>query len=207
MESFYQIAGRAGEISERIDALNAQLDAMYEENEGEITEDTEAMEEAKDELEDLKKECLATIVDNSDAYAEIALDKMSQKKVLEAELKAVKEEQKKVIDRIQARINRVDRSIDFWKQNFDEAMRLADMTRIGGVKTDKKHSVYYTTTTSVEADEERLIEPFEDIINTYRASVPNYLILDVRINKTELKRQEKMPEGAALINKRNINIK
>ncbi len=207
MESFYKISGRAAEINNRIEELDARLVEMYEDNGGEITESTEAIENAKSELENLKQECIADIINNSDAYAEIALDKMAKKKVLVAEMKAVKEEQQKILDRYQARINRLDSSIDFWKQNFNEAMNLAGTTKIGGAKTDKMHSVYFTTTCSVECDNDVLISPYEESIRAFDVSLPDYLSIDIKVNKVALKGMTEMPAGAMLIKKQNINIK
>ena len=150
MENFYTLSDKFASISETYDKLSAELDEIYSENGGEVTEDTAEREQLLKEMNELKEQCVREIVDNSDAYAEIALNKRAQQEVAEAEMKAVKEQQRKVLDTLQARVNKYERAYKFWLENFDAAMRVAECSKIGGAKTDKKHSVWYQTTTSVE---------------------------------------------------------
>ena len=209
MENFYTLSGRFAEMSERADALAAELEQMYDENGGEVTADTEERERALAELQALKADCLREMVDNSDAYAEIALNKAAQKKVAEAEAKAVKEEQKRVLDRCMARVNRLGRSVDFWKQNFDEAMRLAEGTRLGGAKSGKLHSVYYTTTKRVETDEALLLGPYLERLQAFRSSLPAWLDVEFKVNATMLKAlpEDERPEGCQVVEFQNIQIR
>ncbi len=209
MENFYRLSGRFAEISERLDTLNAELEQMYDDNGGEITADTEERERAIEELNALKEECLRDIVDNSDAYAEIALNKAAQKKVAEAEVKAVKEEQKKVLEKCQARVNRLARSVEFWKQNFDEAMRVADLVKIGGAKTGKAHSVYYTTTTRVEVDEDMLCAPYLEQLQAFRETLPAWLGVEFKVILARLKGLpvEEIPEGVGYVESKNVMIR
>ena len=209
MENFYTLSGRFAEMSERADALAAELEQMYDENGGEVTADTEERERALAELQALKADCLREMVDNSDAYAEIALNKAAQKKVAEAEAKAVKEEQKRVLDRCMARVNRLGRSVDFWKQNFDEAMRLAEVTRLGGAKSGKLHSVYYTTTKRVETDEALLLGPYLERLQAFRSSLPAWLDVEFKVNATMLKAlpEDERPEGCQVVEFQNIQIR
>ena len=209
MENFYRLSGRFAEISERLDTLNAELEQMYDDNGGEITADTEERERAIEELNALKEECLRDIVDNSDAYAEIALNKAAQKKVAEAEVKAVKEEQKKVLEKCQARVNRLARSVEFWKQNFDEAMRLADLVKIGGAKTGKAHSVYYTTTKRVETDDSLLTVPYLNRLNAFRETLPVWLDVEFKVNAAQLKAlpEDERPEGCRIVETQNVMIR
>lgn len=196
-------------MSERADALADELEQMYDENGGEVTADTEERERALAELQALKEDCLREIVDNSDAYAEIALNKAAQKKVAEAEVKAVKEEQKRVLDRCMARVNRLGRSVDFWKQNFDEAMRLAEVTRLGGAKSGKLHSVYYTTTKRVETNEPLLLGPYLERLQAFRASLPSWLDVEFKVNAAMLKAlpEDERPEGCQVVESQNIQIR
>lgn len=209
MENFYTLSGRFAEMSERADALADELEQMYDENGGEVTADTEERERALAELQALKADCLREIVDNSDAYAEIALNKAAQKKVAEAEVKAVKEEQKRVLDRCMARVNRLGRSVDFWKQNFDEAMRLAEVTRLGGAKSGKLHSVYYTTTKRVETDEPLLLGPYLERLQAFRANLPAWLDVEFKVNAAQLKAlpEDERPEGCQVVESQNIQIR
>lgn len=209
MENFYTLSGRFAEMSERADALADELEQMYDENGGEVTADTEERERALAELQALKEDCLREIVDNSDAYAEIALNKAAQKKVAEAEVKAVKEEQKRVLDRCMARVNRLGRSVDFWKQNFDEAMRLAEVTRLGGAKSGKLHSVYYTTTKRVETDEPLLLGPYLERLQAFRSSLPAWLDVEFKVNASQLKAlpEDERPEGCQVVESQNIQIR
>lgn len=209
MENFYTLSGRFAEMSERADALAAELEQMYDENGGEVTADTEERERALAELQALREDCLREMVDNSDSYAEIALNKAAQKKVAEAEVKAVKEEQKRVLDRCMARVNRLGRSVDFWKQNFDEAMRLAEVTRLGGAKSGKLHSVYYTTTKRVETDEALLLGPYLERLQAFRSSLPAWLDVEFKVNATMLKAlpEDERPEGCQVVESQNIQIR
>jgi hypothetical protein len=209
MENFYTLSGRFAEMSERADALADELEQMYDENGGEVTADTEERERALAELQALKEDCLREMVDNSDAYAEIALNKAAQKKVAEAEVKAVKEEQKRVLDRCMARVNRLGRSVDFWKQNFDEAMRLAEVTRLGGAKSGKLHSVYYTTTKRVATDEVMLLGPYLERLQAFRASLPSWLDVEFKVNAAMLKAlpEDERPEGCQMVESQNIQIR
>lgn len=209
MENIYTLSGRFAEISERADQLSAELDAMYEDNGGEVTADTQERERVLSELQALKESCIAEIVDNSDAYAEMALNKAAQKRVAEAEMKAVKEEQGKVLDRCRARVNRLARSVEFWKQNFDEAMRLGAITRLGGAKSGKAHSVYYTTTTRVECNDDMLCAPYLERLQAFRDTLPGWLKVSYEVDKTALKAMsaEERPEGIEVIETKNIQIR
>lgn len=209
MENFYTLSGRFAEMSERADALADELEQMYDENGGEVTADTEERERALAELQALKEDCLREMVDNSDAYAEIALNKAAQKKVAEAEVKAIKEEQKRVLDRCMARVNRLGRSVDFWKQNFDEAMRLAEVTRLGGAKSGKLHSVYYTATKRVETDEVLLLGPYLERLQAFRASLPAWLHVEFKVDAAMLKAlpEDERPEGCQVVESQNIQIR
>lgn len=209
MENFYTLSGRFAEMSERADALADELEQMYDESGGEVTADTEDRERALAELQALKADCLREIVDNSDSYAEIALNKAAQKKVAEAEVKAVKEEQRRVLDRCMARVSRLGRSVDFWKQNFDEAMRLAEVTRLGGAKSGKLHSVYYTTTKRVETDEPLLLGPYLERLQAFRANLPAWLDVEFKVNAAMLKAlpEDERPEGCQVVESQNIQIR
>lgn len=206
MENFYTLSDKFASISETYDKLSAELDEIYSENGGEVTEDTTERERLLEEMNELKEQCVREIVDNSDAYAEIALNKRAQQEVAEAEMKAVKEQQRKVLDTLQARVNKYERAYKFWLENFDAAMRVAECSKIGGAKTDKKHSVWYQTTTSVEVAD-NILERYDDVISELAAKLPEWVTIQVSVNKTKLKAQEVLPEGVTKVENKTVRIK
>lgn len=206
MENFYTLSDKFASISETYDKLSAELDEIYSENGGEVTEDTTERERLLAEMNELKEQCVREIVDNSDAYAEIALNKRAQQEVAEAEMKAVKEQQRKVLDTLQARVNKYERAYKFWLENFDAAMRVAECSKIGGAKTDKKHSVWYQTTTSVEVAD-NILERYDEVISELAAKLPEWVTIQVSVNKTKLKALEVLPEGAVKIENKTVRIK
>lgn len=206
MENFYTLSDKFASISETYDKLSAELDEIYSENGGEVTEDTTERERLLEEMNELKEQCVREIVDNSDAYAEIALNKRAQQEVAEAEMKAVKEQQRKVLDNLQARVNKYERAYKFWLENFDAAMRVAECSKIGGAKSDKKHSVWYQTTTSVEVAD-NILERYDEVISELAAKLPEWVTIQVSVNKTKLKAQEVLPEGAVKVENKTVRIK
>lgn len=206
MENFYTLSEKFASISETYDKLSAELDEIYSENGGEVTEDTTERERLLEEMNELKKQCVREIVDNSDAYAEIALNKRAQQEVAEAEMKAVKEQQRKVLDTLQARVNKYERAYKFWLENFDAAMRVAECSKIGGAKTDKKHSVWYQTTTSVEVADD-ILERYNEVISELAAKLPEWVTIQVSVNKTKLKALEVLPEGVTKVENKTVRIK
>lgn len=206
MENFYTLSDKFASINETYDKLSAELDEIYSENGGEVTEDTTERERLLEEMNELKEQCVREIVDNSDAYAEIALNKRAQQEVAEAEMKAVKEQQRKVLDTLQARVNKYERAYKFWLENFDAAMRVAECSKIGGAKTDKKHSVWYQTTTSVEVAD-NILERYDEVISELAAKLPEWVTIQVSVNKTKLKALEVLPEGVTKVENKTVRIK
>lgn len=206
MENFYTLSDKFASISETYDKLSAELDEIYSENGGEVTADTTEREKLLEEMNELKEQCVREIVANSDAYAEIAMNKRAQQEVAEAEMKAVKEQQRKVLDTLQARVNKYERAYKFWLENFDAAMRVAECSKIGGAKTDKKHSVWYQTTTSVEVADD-ILERYDAVIGELAAKLPEWVTIQVSVNKTKLKALEVLPEGAVKVENKTVRIK
>ena len=206
MENFYTLSDKFASISETYDKLSAELDEIYSENGGEVTEDTTERERLLEEMNELKEQCVREIVDNSDAYAEIALNKRAQQEVAEAEMKAVKEQQRKVLDTLQARVNKYERAYKFWLENFDAAMRVEECSKIGGAKTDKKHSIWYQTTTSVEVAD-NILERYDEVISELAAKLPEWVTVQVSVNKTKLKALEVLPEGVTKVENKTVRIK
>lgn len=207
MENIYTLSGRYADINHRYEVLSAELAAMYEENGGEETADTMKQEALLDEIAELKDEVLHEIVEHADDYAAIAMNKDCQRKMLEAELKTLKEEQAKVVAKYQARINRLAGSVDFWKENFAQAMKLERITKIGGPKTGHKFTVWVKETQSVDVDEETVLEPYQDTIDELVSRLPAWVTVKTGISKTELKKEETLPAGAALVTSQSVQIR
>ena len=207
MENIYTLSGRYAEINDRYEALSAELADMYEENGGEETADTVKQEALLEELAELKAGVQREIVENADEYAAIAMNKEAQRKMLEAELKALKEEQAKVVAKYQARINRLAGSVEFWKQNFIEAMKLEKITKIGGAKTGHKFTVWVNETKSLDVDEATVLEPYQDTIDELVSRLPGWVKVTTGVSKSELKKEETLPEGASLVTSQSVQIR
>lgn len=207
METIYKLQGHIADIEARYNEISAELDEIYTENGGEVTEETEKAEALLAELDAMAQEVVKEIIDNSDAYAEITLNKEAQRKVLEAELKAVKEEQKKAIARYEAKINYLKRGEDFWKENFLRAMDYADVTKIGGAKSKLLHSISIRNTQAVEVDEAILTEKYSERLREFQLALPSYITAELKVSKTELKKEPEMPEGAVLVLNKSVTIR
>jgi len=207
MENVYQLTGKYAQLDEEFNAIAAELDEYYEATEGEVDEHSTELEGRLEELNNLRSQVLAEIVQNSDAYAEIALNKAAQRKMLEAELKQLKEEQKKAQQRYEAKINSLERSEQWWKDNFAAAMQIGGVEKIGGAKTQLLHTIWFKESTSVETDEPTLLAPYQEAIDELNASLPAWAKVTTSINKTELKKAETMPDGATLVTSKSLQIK
>lgn len=207
MENIYTLGERFRALSDDYDMAKAALESIYEENGGEVTDETDAVEAELEAIERMKQEVISDVLSAPDDYAAIVKNAEAQKKVLEAELKAVKEEQAKYLARIEAKIKRKQDKIDWFKENIAEALRLAQIEKLGGAKTENKFCIYFTKSTSVETDAERLIAPYKEEIDSLIASLPSWLTVKTDINKTALKKVATLPEGASLNTKETLQIK
>lgn len=207
MENIYQLSGRFQELNARQEELQNYLDSLYEAQEGECTEETEEMENTKAELQALKDKVIQEIVDNSDAYAEIALNKAAQRKAAEAEVKEIKEACKARIAKAEAYARRFARSEEFWKENFLAAMNIAGVTKLGGGKTSMKYGISIRETESIEADEEVLTSGAREQIECL--DLPGYVRVKLEINKTAFKgvQDADLPEGAVRVHKQSAIIR
>lgn len=209
MENIYQLSGKFQELNARQEELQEYLDALYEQQDGEVTEETEEIEQAKAALDTLKDEVIAEIVANSDDYAEIALNKAAQRKAAEAQLKEIKEACKARIAKAEAYAAKFARSEAFWKDNFIAAMNLAGTTKIGGAKTDKKYSMSIRETPSIEADDTALKAPYEEEIAELENALPNYLDVEVKVRKSAFGKiaDGDLPEGATRVYTKSVTIR
>lgn len=207
MENIYTLSGRYAEINDKYEALSAELDAIFEENGGVETEEAGRILELQKEQEQLREEVLREIVEHADDYAAIAMNKDCQRKMLEAELKTLKEEQAKVVAKYQARINRLAGSVEFWKENFRLAMEVEKVSKIGGPKTGHKFTVWVKETQSVSVDEDTVLAPYQETIFALTDALPSWVKVTTTVNKTELKKEETLPEGAILVTNQSVQIR
>lgn len=207
METIYNLEQKFAAISESYDNLEAALVEKYEENGGEVTDETEGMQAELDALAQLKKQITDDIIAAPDEYAAIIKNAEAQKKMLEAELKALKEEQLKAVARLQAKINRKDSKIDFFKDSIAEAMRAAGIEKIGGAKTDNRFSIYFSKSTAVDVDTEKALAPYQPRIAAFIQSLPSWITVKTDVSKTELKKADELPEGASLVTNKSLQIR
>ena len=207
METIYNLEQKFAAISESYDNLEAALVEKYEENGGEVTDETEGMQAELDALAQLKKQITDDIIAAPDEYAAIIKNAEAQKKMLEAELKALKEEQLKAVARLQAKINRKESKIDFFKDSIAEAMRAAGIEKIGGAKTDNRFSIYFSKSTAVDVDTEKALAPYQPRIAAFIQSLPSWITVKTDVSKTELKKADELPEGASLVTNKSLQIR
>ena len=206
MENIYSLGEKFFRISEAYDCAKDALEAEYEANGGEVTEVTETMQAELDVLESLRREVVEEVLSAPDDYAAIVKNAEAQKKVLEAELKAVKEEQAKIVAKIESRIRRKQSKVEWFKESIAQAMRLAEINKIGGQKTENRFTIWFKESKSVEADEERLLTPYNDRIQALIDALPKWLTVKTGINKTALKAEAEMPEGAHIVTNKTLQI-
>ena len=212
MENIYKIGEKYSRINGAYEAIENNLYSLYEENGGEITEETEALEQQREELGKLREEIQQDVLNAPDEYAAIVKNAEANKKIIEAELKALKEEQAKVCQKYEAKIKRLAGKIEWFKTNIADAMKLAEIEKIGGAKTSNKFSIYFTNSVSVEADSETILKPYEIKMKEFIDSLPNWITIKTDINKTALKanlQDEKAehPMGAILNTTKTLNIR
>lgn len=212
MENIYSLGEKYSRINDAYEALKNNLEAKYEENGGEVTEETLQLESEMQELAVLKEEITNDVLSAPDEYAAIVKNAEANKKILEAELKALKEEQAKACAKIEARINRLDGKIDWFKANISDAMKLAEIEKIGGAKTPNKFTIWFKKSVSVEVDEDTALKPYEKKVEDFLRSLPSWISVKTGINKTELKKnledeKAEHPATALLSEKKTLQIK
>lgn len=212
MENIYNLGDKYSQISGAFDAVKNNLEALYEENGGEITEETEALEKESEELGKIREEIIADLLSAPDEYAKIVKNTEANKKILEAELKALKEEQAKVCAKYEAKIKRLAGKIEWFKGNIADAMKLAEIEKLGGPKTPNQFSIYFSKSTSVDVDSEMAMKPYEEKIKDFIGSLPSWVTVKTDINKTALKANlldegAEHPDGACLIENKSLQIR
>ena len=130
----------------------------------------------------------------------------------EDRLKALKEEQAKVCQKYEARIKRLASKIEWFKNNIADAMKLAEIEKLGGPKTPNKFTIWFSNTTSVEADNEAIMKPYESKVKELIESLPNYIVVKTDVNKSALKANLQdenavHPDGAVLCPNKSLQIR
>lgn len=207
MENIYQLTEKFRRISDAYDETKGILEEAYEENGGEITEETEALQGELDELARMKEEIVSDVLSCPDDYAMIVKNTEAQKRVLEAELKAVKEEQAKVLAKIQSKIKRKEDKIAWFKENISEAMKLAQKEKLGGAKTDSRFTIWFSESTSLDVNTELVLDPYQAKINELISELPAWVTVKTDVNKTILKKEETLPLGAERIKSKSLQIR
>lgn len=212
MENIYQLSEKYVRINGEYEQTRAELEALYEENGGEITEQTELLEKEHAELENLRNEVVQDVLSAPDEYAAIVKNTEAQKKILEAELKALKEEQAKACAKIEAKIKKKAAKIEWFKDSIASAMKFAEIEKIGGSKTDRKFTIWFSKSTSVEADSEVVLKPYEAKVREFIESLPEWISVKTDINRTALKanlldKKAKHPDGAVLLENKSLQIR
>lgn len=207
METIYKLEEKFAAISEAYDQLEAQLVELYEDNGGEVTEETEAMTAQLERLNVLKKEITDNIIAAPDAYAAIVKNAEAQQKILEAELKVLKDEQMKAVARLQAKINRKASKAEFFKDAIAAALRLNGIDKIGGAKTDNRFSIYFQASTAVDVDAEKVLAPYQPRIAAFIQSLPSWITVKTDVSKSELKKADELPDGASLVSSKSLRIR
>lgn len=212
MENIYKIGERYIQIAADYEAAKAELEAAYEENGGEITDETEYLEKEAQALKDLKEEVAKDVLSAPDEYAAIVKNTEAQKKILEAELKALKEEQAKACAKIEARIKQKASKIEWFKSSIADAMKFAEIQKIGGAKTNNKFTIWFAETTSVDVDSETALKPYEAKMKEFIDSLPKWVSVKTDINKSALKanlldEKAEHPDGAFLNTNKTLQIR
>ena len=212
MENIYKLGEKYSSVEAAYEVTRANLDMMYEENGGEITEQTEALEKEAEELKRLHEEIVKDVLSAPDEYAAIVKNAEAQKNILEAELKALKEEQKKACAKIEAKIKQKESKMEWFKQNIADAMKFAEIEKIGGAKAPNKFTIWFKNTESVNVDTEAAMKPYEAKIKEFIESLPQWIVVKTDINKTAVKENLKdenavHPDGASISSNKTLQIR
>ncbi len=166
----------------------ADLDQEIMESEGVITPTVEALL-AQDE-HDLENKI--------DGYGSIIHEYEGKLSIIDTEIKRLNK-LKSLYSNTKENIIRV---VDFQMKRFDLKELRGKTTRIS-----------YRSSASVDYDIVKLTEPFDKDIIALKEKVPNYINIEINVSKKELNavlkcQPETIPDGgAAIINKKNIQIK
>lgn len=147
----------------------ARIEAMLEENGGELTPEIEAeMQETEDSLKQ-----------KTDSYTAVIRKISSQSDTIAAEIK-----------RLNAMKKTCDNSIKRIKEHLLNCMNAFGIERLDGDLS----KIYLRSSKSIEVNEEVALAPFVESIDTLRASLPGYIEIEVKIKKSAVDMNE-APDG------------
>lgn len=196
MESIYKLQNRAAEIAARYDEIQAEFEALMEENGGELNEESQEYIDKLAELEAMQAELIEDFMKFPDEYAAWYKNEEAAKKVAEAEMKAFEDMQKKALAKYKAKVNRRESRMEWIKQNIAEAMRLAEVEKLDKKsRPDALFSIYFQENKSIEVDEAIALYEYEDAINALAEKCPDWLSFVPKIDKSILKKADVLPRG------------
>ena len=212
MENIYSLGEKYRQIDDAYENAKAILEMTYEQNGGEVTDQTEALEKEAKALETLRKEIADSILSAPDEFAAIVKNTEAYKKVVEAELDAIKKEQAKANAKYEAKIKRLAGKIEWFKTNIADAMKLAEINKIGGPKTPNKFTIWFAKSESIEADSEALLTPYVNKVQEFINTLPKWVKVKTDIDKSALKenlkdKTAKHPDGACLVTNESLQIR
>lgn len=208
MESIYKLQGKAAEIANQYNELLMQFENLMEENGGELTPESQEYIDHLAALENLKVQIKEDILKFPDEYASWYKNVEARKKVHEAELKAFKELQAAAVAKYEAKVKKDSNDLNWIRQNIADAMTFAKVKSF-----DKKSrpnalfSIYFLESKTVEVDEAKVNERYQDVISTANAAMPEGYSLVLKVDKNVLRKVETLPEGAQLITGKSLVIK
>ena len=169
--------------------LTGQMKAIeesLEENCGELTP----------ELEALWEETAETLPAKVDGYNHVI-------KNIELLAKGYDEE----IKRIQALKKAADNSVKRIKEHIKDVMIANNIDKLDG----KACKFSLTSSTSTDVDEVTILQPYNEKIDTLRASLPSWISIETKVSKTELKNAFKdkdiTPAGVTFIKNTTLKIR
>lgn len=195
MENIYKLSARAAEVSMRYEEARAALEEMYEANGGEVTAETEEKSAELEVLEQIKQELAEEFVRFPGEYAAWYKNVEAQRNLIEGEKKAMEAEQKKVLARYDAAIKKKEATLAWIRENMEAAMKIADVQKFEKKQTGGMFSIYFQTSKSVDVDEDVALKDYKGAIDALAATLPEWLTITHKINKTVAGKLETLPGG------------
>lgn len=165
----------------------AHLESVLEESCGELTPELE------EEFDNLAKEMTRKV----DGYG-----------YLLRKLKANIDTSKEIIKQMQAAVKAKENNLARLKEHLAYNMKMYGYDRLTGDTCN----ISLRHTKSIETDDEVLLSPYQDAIQTAQASLPSWIKLEPKVSKTELKAQftenaEDKPTGMCYKDSTSITVR
>lgn len=165
-----------------LNMMVAQLEDLYIENGGEVTEETEALDSQIGSLKDF----LST--DGVDVLGRWLKAKEDEKKALKAEK-----------DYIGRKINAVDNTMEFIKARLTQVMKVTDTEKAKGACG---YSFARTTSTTTSVDKDILNAHYGKALEGFRATLPSYITLTIGASVSAYDNaQDARPEDKSIFQK------